>query len=81
LDRQDSTRLERFDEPPPEPTVIDVLEGVAAALQAAVELAEPKQTAARTLTLLTRVQAAAGGHMTPDEMLASLRRLTHGWHS
>ena len=79
---QDISRLERHDlEPVPEPTVTDVLEGVATALQAAVELAEPMQTSARTLTLLTRVQAAASGHVTPDELLASLRRLTHGWQS
>jgi hypothetical protein len=75
---------ERYDlepEPDPQPTVTDVLEGVATALQAAVELAEPMQTSARCLTILTRVQAAADGHMTADELLRSLERLTRGWHS
>jgi hypothetical protein len=81
LDRQDSTRLERFDEPTPQPTITDILEGVAVALQAACELAEPMQTSARCLTLSTRVKAAADGHMTPDELLSSLRRLTAGWRS
>ncbi len=79
---QDSTTPQRFDlEPDPQPAISDILEGVAVALQAAVELAEPMQTSARTLTLLTRVQAAASGHIDTDELLASLRRLTRGWQS
>lgn len=73
---------ERYDfEPTPQPTITDVLEGIAAALQAAVELAEPMQTSARCLTLLTRVQAAASGHIDVDELLRSLQRLTLGWRS
>ena len=81
MDSQDSTRLERFDEPTPQPSTQDVLEGIAEALKAAVELAEPMQTSARTLTLLTRIQAAADGHVDGDELLRSLRRLTRGWQS
>ncbi len=73
---------ERFDlEPAPAPTVTDVIAGIAEALEQAVELAEPHQTAARTLTLLTRVQAAAGGHVTPDELLTSMRRLVAEWRA
>jgi hypothetical protein len=53
---------ERFDlepEPTPQPTVADILEGVAAALQAAV--ASPMQTAARCRDITAYVQVAASG--------------------
>jgi hypothetical protein len=80
MDEQDSTARERYDlEPIPEPTVQDVLQGIADALEAAVELAEPARTAARTLTITTRVRAAADGHMTADELLLSLDRLIQDW--
>jgi len=79
--QDDSIARQRFDEPPPEPTVADVLEGIAAALELACELAEPKRTAARCLTIQTRIAAAGNGHLTADELLASLRRLGGEWLS
>ncbi len=83
MDRPESTQLQRYDlepEPAPEPTVQDVIEGLADALSAAVELAEPQQTATRCLTLLARVQAAKVGYVDADELLISLRRLIQDWH-
>jgi hypothetical protein len=84
--RQDVPALmrERFDlepEPATQPTITDVIEGIATALEAAVELAEPKLTAARCLTVQTRLAAMAAGHVTPDELLASLRRLAADWRA
>ncbi len=75
---------ERFDlapEPDPSPTVTDVLGGIAGALEAACELAEPKLTAARALTITTRIQAAARGHLDADELLTGLRRLVADWRA
>jgi hypothetical protein len=66
-------------EPDPEPTVTDVLEGIGGALDAAVDLASPRQTAARCLTISGRVQVAVAGHITPDELLGALRRLVADW--
>jgi hypothetical protein len=72
--------LQRRDlEPEPQPTIQDVIEGIAEALSRAVELAEPARTAARCLTLSARVRAAALGHVDADELLTSLRRLTARW--
>lgn len=88
MEQQNSTRpdeppRERFDlaEPIPQPDANDVIEGVTAALEAAVDLSKPHQTAARTLTLLTRLNAAVLGHVTPDECLLSLRRLMADWRT
>ncbi len=74
--------LQRYDlEPTPQPEASDIIEGVTAVLEVAVELAQPGRTAARTLTVLSRLMAAADGHVTPDELLASLRRLVQDWRS
>jgi hypothetical protein len=79
---QDSTAHDRPGrEPAPQPTVPDVLEGIAVALEAACDLVEPKRTTARTLTILVRVRAAVNGHVTADELLSSLRRLMQDWRS
>jgi len=79
----DSTaQPERFDlEPEPQPDVADVIDGIAEALEVAVELAEPPRTAARCLTITTRLRAATAGHITPDELLGGLRRLVADWRS
>jgi hypothetical protein len=65
----------------PQPTVTDVIEGLAAALAVAVELAEPQRTAARCLTIQTRMQVAADGSITPDELLGCLRWLVADWRA
>jgi hypothetical protein len=78
----DSTAHDRKDrESVPSPTVPDVLEGIAAVLDDAVELAEPRRTTARCLTIAARVQAAANGHVDADELLTSLRRLQSDWRA
>ena len=70
----------RFDlEPTPQPDVADVLDGIAEVLGDAVDLADPKRTSARCLTVLARVRSARAGHLTADELLTSLRRLQADW--
>jgi hypothetical protein len=82
MDEQDCTARERHDlEPIPEPTVQDVLEGIADALVTAVDLAEPQRSTTRALTILARIHAAAHVHMTADELLTSLRRLQSDWRA
>jgi hypothetical protein len=81
LDGTDFTRHDLAPEPVPQPDVSDVLEGIAAALEQAVDLVEAKRTAARCLTIQTRVQAAVNGHVTGDELLRSLDRLVQDWRS
>jgi mannose/cellobiose epimerase-like protein (N-acyl-D-glucosamine 2-epimerase family) len=74
--------LQRHDlEPELQPTTADVIEAITEALDAAVELAEPQQTAARCLTILTRMQAASNGHIDANELLTALRRLVADWQS
>jgi hypothetical protein len=68
-------------EPEPQPTIQDVIEGIAEALGAAVDLAEPKRTAARCLTVLARLRAGVAGYTDADETLAALRRLMADWRS
>jgi hypothetical protein len=72
--------LRRFDlEPTPEPSVVDVIEGVADALAAALDPAEPKH--ARPLMVLAFLKAAASDYTDVDEMLAALALQTRGWRS
>lgn len=76
--------LQRYDldpEPALQPTVTDVLEGVGAALEAAVEPAEPQRTAARTMSVLHCVQAASSRQDGAAELLVSLNRLTQDWRA
>jgi len=76
--------LQRHDlepDPAPQPATSDVLEQVADALELAVDLSKPHQTAARCLTLLTRLNGAVDGHVTTEELLASLRRLMADWRA
>ena len=74
--------LERHDlEPDPEPTVQDVLEGLGEVLDVAVDLAEPRRSAARCLTVAGRVRAATSGHLTADELLGTFRHLLAGWRA
>jgi hypothetical protein len=75
---------ERYDldpEPTLQPAVQDVLEGVADALDRAVDPGAPALTTARVRTISTRVQAAASGHVTADELLLSLRLLIQDWRA
>jgi hypothetical protein len=75
---------ERYDldpEPTLQPAVQDVLEGIADALDRAVDPAAPALTTARVRTISTRVQAAALGHVTADELLLSLRLLIQDWRA
>jgi hypothetical protein len=82
MDSSNPIPLQRHDlepEPVPQPTVTDVLEDIAAALDRAVDLAAPALTTARVRTIQARVQAASRGHVTADELLMALRRLVQDW--
>jgi len=92
LDGQQSNRpkvdpappLERHDlapEPTPEPTVVDVLEGVTDALDAAVAASEPRLTTARASLVLARMKAASAGYLDADELLATLALQAQEWRS